>query len=153
MEPEDGAIVLAPGEGQRVPMGPSDVVFKVRGADTSGSFAVCEYTAGPGFAGPLPHIHWGHEEVFYVLEGELEIKIGERVVHATPGTFAMVPRGSVHSFANPGDRPAMLLGMFSPAGYEAYFEELQRLLEADPQASRETVGELMSRYQTELAET
>lgn len=152
MEPEDGAIVLAPGEGRRVTLGPADVVFKVTKEDTSGNFAFCEYTAAAGFAGPLPHIHWDHEEVFYVLEGNIDIKIGEHTVEAGAGTFAMVPRGSAHTFSNPGDSPAKLLGMFSPAGYEGYFEELRTMLESDPAASREAVGELMGRYQTELAD-
>src|SRR5947209_676865 len=41
----------------------------------------------PGQPGPYRHYHTNLTELFYVLEGELKLQIGEQVVQAGPGTF------------------------------------------------------------------
>ena len=42
-----------------------------------------EFQIAPG-GGAALHLHKGHSDSFYVLEGELEFRIGEETVHATP---------------------------------------------------------------------
>ena len=79
---------------------------------------------------PPPHIHHAHEEVFYVLEGELEFLAGTETVRAGAGTFVMVPIGALHTFSNPTDRPARFLNTFTPPRYIHYFEEMSKLFQA-----------------------
>ncbi len=43
-----------------------------------------------GSPGPLPHIHRRHDEAFYVLEGELTVRVGTRTVTAPAGSFVLV---------------------------------------------------------------
>ncbi len=45
-----------------------------------------------------------------------------------PGTFVLKPKGIPHTFWNAGPRPARLLEVIWPAGFERYFEELDQLL-------------------------
>ncbi len=40
------------------------------------------------------------------------------------------PRGVPHAFWNPGDKPARLLEIISPAGFEQYFTGLADILSA-----------------------
>ena len=117
-------IVLGPGEGRVISVLGNEISLKVVNEDTGGAFGIMEYTAGAGFSGPPPHVHKKMIEVFYVLEGELTIHMGERRITAPTGTFALVPAGDVHTFSNPGTAPVKMLVMFSPGGFEKYFQEM-----------------------------
>jgi quercetin dioxygenase-like cupin family protein len=54
-------------------------------------------TIPAGSPGPRPHIHRDHEEAFYVLEGELTVRVGTRTITAPAGSFVMVPRDVTHN--------------------------------------------------------
>ena len=73
--------------------------------------------------GPPPHIHHREDESFYVREGTLAIRMGDRTVNAAPGDFVHIPRGTVHCFKNTGNGHAKMLVTFTPAGMEKFFEE------------------------------
>jgi quercetin dioxygenase-like cupin family protein len=56
-------------------------------------------TSGPADAGPPPHCHpW--EEVYMVLDGELEVTIDGESHLVTSGGVAHVPAGVTHSYRN-----------------------------------------------------
>ena len=134
-------VVLGPGEGHamRMARNPDSMLLKANGDDTGQYYSTFEYNAVPHSPGVPLHMHEGHEEGFYILEGELELQLDTRVVRAGPGSFVLVPRGYAHRFANPGDRPCRFLAIFSPAGYENVFDLRIQLLEAgepDPEAIR-----------------
>lgn len=116
--PEDGgtgkAVVLDPGEGERL-TGENRVAY-VKAALPELTLSVFELEAG--FEGPEPHRHDDHVDSFYVLEGEIEFRLGDETVRAGPGTFVSAPPGSVHTFTRPGPAGARLLNMHSPdAGF------------------------------------
>jgi quercetin dioxygenase-like cupin family protein len=64
--------------------------------------------SGPQGSGPPPHHHpW--DEIFLVLEGQLEVTIGDdQIRRMGPGSIAHVPGGTVHSFRNVSDQMKML---------------------------------------------
>ena len=99
------------------------MVVKVGDGDTDGSYSVHDNIIPAGSQGPLPHLHRAHEETFYVLEGELTVRVGERRISAPAGSFVVIPRGVVHQPSNPGTEPTRVLLIFSPAGMENFFEE------------------------------
>ena len=104
--------------------GPGDrYTFLVTGAQSNGSLFIMEAIIPPG-GGPPLHIHHREEESFYLLDGTLEITLGEKKVKATTGDFVQIPRGTVHAFRNTGSTTARMLLLFSPAGMEKYFEEV-----------------------------
>ena len=75
-------------------------------------------------AGPLPHIHPNQVETFYVVEGLLEVMLGDQVYEARAGDFVHVSKGTPHGFINRSGTPAKLVATFVPAGdMEAYFRE------------------------------
>jgi quercetin dioxygenase-like cupin family protein len=79
----------------------------------------------PGFA-PPPHIHDHEDEAFYVLDGDVELQIGDEVSRIAAGTFAFVPRGTVHRFSCVGERPGRMLIAFTPGGLDQFFRESGR---------------------------
>jgi quercetin dioxygenase-like cupin family protein len=110
--------------------GPGDLYrFLVTGAESGGAYFAMEALVPPG-GGPPPHIHRNEDETFYVLEGEVSIRLGDKTVAAGAGDFVNVPRGIVHCFRNEGEAPARMILTFTPAGIERFFEEtLERALD------------------------
>lgn len=126
------AVIVAPGEGRFIAVGSTGggVTVKASEAETGGLCTVWEGRIEPGTVGAGPHYHHGRDEVFYVLEGEVVLRIGEERHIAGAGTFAFVPRETIHGFHNAGRSPATLLVMHHPAGFEHYLEEAQQLASA-----------------------
>ena len=130
----------------RMYWGPGDLYkFLVTGEETGGAYFAMEALVPPG-GGPPPHTHAREDETFYVLEGDVDFRLGDRRVTAGPGDFVNVPRGAVHNFHNAGSETARLILTFTPAGIERFFEEtLERAL--DPtQPPPDNVAEVSARY-------
>ncbi len=144
------AVVLKPGEGRPLPLGPIQMVVQEDGTHTRGTLGLAEFEVPPHAPTPPPHIHHAHEEGFYILEGELEFLAGTQTVRAGQGTFVMVPIGTVHTFSNPTDRPARFLNTFTPPLYLGYFEALSRLTQASVAPPPQQLAELMAHYDTEV---
>jgi mannose-6-phosphate isomerase-like protein (cupin superfamily) len=124
MTTEDGGLFVGPSDGRVLinPIG-GGMVIKASDQQTNGGYSLHENILPAGSPGPRPHIHRNHEEAFYVLEGELTIRIGPRTITAAAGSFVLVPRGVVHQPSNPGAQPTRVLLIFSPAGMDGFFAE------------------------------
>ena len=140
------AVVVGPGEGRFIAVGSTGagVTVKASAAQTGGLCSVWEGRVEPGTVGAGPHYHRGRDEFFYVLQGEVVLRIGDESHAAGAGTFAFVPRETIHGFHNASTDSAILLVMHHPAGFERYLEELQQL--AARHASREEWAELAARF-------
>jgi mannose-6-phosphate isomerase-like protein (cupin superfamily) len=68
-----------------------------------------------------PHVHHGHTDAFYVLEGELTFEIGGETMPVRAGGFVAVPPNVPHSFRNAGAGPARWLTIHTPDGGFAEF--------------------------------
>ena len=123
----DRAIVLQPGEGKTVTVLGDRYTYKAVGEQTGGAYGLVETAAPAGSSGPPPHVHPGEDEAFFVLEGEVTVLIGDRTLTASAGSFAFVPRGTLHTFSNPGTRETRFLAILSPAGFEKAFEEMAKV--------------------------
>ena len=128
MSTTNGSIIVPPGQGEVLSLMGVTLAFKAVSEHTDGALTVIEYTAPPHFTGPPPHTHQHTLEAFYVLEGELTLRIGDRTTKAEAGAFALARRGTVHAFSNPSDHPARFLILLSPGGMENYFHELPGLV-------------------------
>lgn len=102
----------------------------VRGGDTNGAYAILGFTSVAGGPPVRPHVHRNEEEAFYVADGEMTITLAGETHAAPAGTFVLVPRGTVHSYAHRGDGPARVLLIVSPPGFERHFEESPALRSA-----------------------
>jgi quercetin dioxygenase-like cupin family protein len=91
----------------------------VTGEDTAGRYTLIDMHVPPG-GGPPPHRH-DFEEMFTVLDGEVELTFrGEQLV-ARAGETINVPANAPHAFTNASGQPARLLCMCSPSGQENFF--------------------------------
>ena len=105
--------VRAPGEGDAYDFHGSRVVMKARGADTFGQLAVMESSYPSGLSVPA-HVHAGEDEMFYLLDGELELFCDDDRWVAVPGTFVFVPRDHPHGFVVTSEAPARALVIVGP---------------------------------------
>ncbi|MFD7230140.1 cupin domain-containing protein [Streptomyces sp. NPDC059881] len=161
----DGLLVPK-GHGRTLRAAAQQVTFKVTG-DMSRVSSSFEVVVPPGFDVGA-HVHARSEELFYVLEGELDMlafeprvrtgddwrhwesRSGRRSVHAGPGTVVVVPPGCPHAFANRTGEPARMFFQASPPpDHERYFEELIEILDAGGPPDHEAIAELRARYDIE----
>jgi quercetin dioxygenase-like cupin family protein len=88
------------------------------GDDTAGRYTLIDMHVPPG-GGPPPHRH-DFEEMFTVLEGEVELTFrGEHSV-ARAGETVNVPANAPHAFRNASGQPVRLC-ICSPPGQENFF--------------------------------
>lgn len=125
-------------------------LIKLFGAQTNGSFSLVEHSLGPGKLLAAIHTHRHEDEYSFVLEGEVMAQIGEEVVTAPAGTLVLKPRDIPHTVWNAGDRPARILEIISPAGFEEYFVELDKILSAPGQPDYDRIIALAGRYGLEF---
>jgi mannose-6-phosphate isomerase-like protein (cupin superfamily) len=111
-------VVHRPGEGESTELGTITFTIKADSDDTNGQYSLVE-AGGPVFA--TPHIHHTREEAFYVTEGKGAFLVGEDTVSAEPGSFLLVPRGTMHGFRADGEMRLLIL--HSPGGFEGFFRE------------------------------
>jgi quercetin dioxygenase-like cupin family protein len=90
---------------------------------TGGTYAVWENVVYPGRGVPL-HVHTREDETICVLDGELEIVLGDRTYSARVGDFAHMPRNVPHRFHNRRAKPARMILSFTPGGGEQLFLEI-----------------------------
>ena len=114
---------LASGEGEGLWFLNGLLTVKAGGSDTRNAFTLIEAVC-PAGTGPPPHIHHDEEEGFYLLEGELAITCGDKTWTASPGAFALLPRGIPHSFRASDARDARILQISSPAQFERFAAEM-----------------------------
>lgn len=144
--------VFAPGEGFDTARG-GRMAIKSRAEQTAGAFALLELVQPHDIPGPPLHVHHECDETYYVLEGTLTVRLGDRTLDAAAGSFVLIPRGVVHTFANRGAQPVRFLGTISPASYVAYIEEINALHAATSDGGRIDLArakEIGARYSTEF---
>lgn len=140
-------VILHSGEGRSVTIGTSTCTFKLTGKDTHNRFGLFEYILEPNTEGPSPHIHKKMTEIFYVVEGELELVLNQNTITAAAGTLMSVPENTPHGFSNRSSRRAKFLIMFCPAdSREKYFEGLAELKKDGREPSQEELLELMQKF-------
>jgi uncharacterized cupin superfamily protein len=91
----------------------------VSGSDTKGVYTLIDMHVPPG-GGPPPHRH-DFEEMFNVLEGEVEVTFRGDTFTARAGETINVPANAPHAFRNLAHQPSRLPCMCAPAGQDEFF--------------------------------
>ena len=100
--------------------------FLVTSAETKNRFFLLELRMKPGNE-PPPHLHYDQDEVYYILEGELEVYCMGEVRTVRAGETIFLPRNQAHAFyyLSPTLR---FLALLQPGGLDGY--GLDRYFEA-----------------------
>jgi mannose-6-phosphate isomerase-like protein (cupin superfamily) len=98
----------------------------------------------PRYIAPL-HLHCRDAEAWYVHEGTLRVRVGEQEVEAQAGSAVFVPRGTPHTYWNPGPGPLRYL-LVMTANIYRLIQEIHGMKERTPAALRA----VFARYDSEL---
>ena len=128
----DEAVVVREVDAEVLGMAPVTARLLADGGVTGGALSVMRTSLGEGANGALPHTHTQSAELFYVLDGRVQILTGDQVVPATEGDVAVVPPNMAHAFAAAPGHAAELLIVLAP-GIErfGYFRLLERLAKGE----------------------
>ncbi|MEA2348863.1 MAG: hypothetical protein QOG62_2650 [Thermoleophilaceae bacterium] len=140
--------IYRPGEGELHELPIGKFWIKATAEATEGRFYMSEAQLEPGVAGPPPHTHQNMVDMFYVLEGTLSVLAGEDWQDLPAGSFAAVPPGNVHTFANRSDEPVRFLNLGVPGGFETYMREFAEAMNA---GQLERLPELFERFDIQVA--
>ncbi|WP_266182128.1 cupin domain-containing protein [Dyella humicola] len=122
------AIAHSDGHNVKHPTG-ADMNIKVFASETGGTYSLMETVLPSGGVVPL-HIHESEDENNYILEGQLQMSIGDQVYDAGPGDYVVAPRGITQTFRNSGSTPCRFLTTFTPGGAEGFFKDAGELIAA-----------------------
>lgn len=101
------------------------VSVKATSEQTGGVFNLFEVACPPEYATPL-HIHYAEDVAVYILEGTLIFFWGNEKKVAIAGSYYYQPRGTPHGFRVDGGKPARILYMTIPAGFDRFVIEQER---------------------------
>lgn len=106
-------IIRAAGEGDKQSfLGGGLHTWKLLAEDTDGAFFLFEDVMVQGKTTPL-HRHPEADEMTYILEGEVIVKVDGKETRIGPGGMSFVPKGVPHAFLVVSDS-ARLLSLHSP---------------------------------------
>ncbi len=120
-----GVTVIPPGDGELVGDSPERRV-EILSDDSSLHATWSRY--GPHRDGADLHVHHRHTDLFYVLEGELTIRLGteDEGVSVPAGKLVRVPPLVVHGFRNASDADVTYLNLHAPGQGFAEFMRAMR---------------------------
>ena len=98
----------------------------------------------PRWIAPL-HLHRNDDEAWYVLEGRLCVKMGDEEVELRAGSGVLVPRGTPHTYWNPGSERVRYLLVMTSRIY-SLIQEIHATKERSPAIMRA----LFEKFDSEL---
>jgi quercetin dioxygenase-like cupin family protein len=146
-------------EARHISIAGNTYTILLSGADTGGRYCLIDMNVPPG-GGPPPHRH-DFEEMFTLLEGELEFTFRGETSTVRAGSTLNIPANAAHSFANRSGETARMLCMCTPAGQDEFFVLVgdpvdsrtappPQLTEEQQEEHRRRAHELAPRFRTEL---
>lgn len=121
--------VVIPAESGRI-LHSLGVRHKLTEQHTGGAIYFFDSEFGPGEGNRL-HVHRYEDEIAYVLEGALAVRLGDDRLEMSAGEIAFLPRNIPHALRNPLSTPSRYLFAAVPGGYiEHWFEAVEAAREA-----------------------
>lgn len=121
--PRSVGFVVGPDDGAAVHWLGSLTLVKITGVVTGGGLDVVDHRVPAGYAPPL-HVHRDQDEVFYLIDGTLDVTCAGDHWRVEAGSLVFLPRGVPHGFTVAADRPARTLLINAPAGFADIVVEL-----------------------------
>ena len=114
-------LVVENANAPEVPWRPGYRYFGLAGKDQGIACVVSQAILEPGAGAPL-HVHLSEDEVLIVLEGALDVRLGEERHLVEAGHTISIPAGMPHSFIAAGLVPAKFIGFLPKIGETIFLE-------------------------------
>lgn len=123
----------------------SGITLLADAAGTGGVLTSNRSFMAAGTDGAPPHLHSGAAELFFVLDGTLDVLLGEEIVTVTVNDLLVVPAGLPHAFAPAKDASADVLFVYTPSKPRFdYYRLLERLYTGEADAAE--LADTQDRY-------
>jgi len=126
------------------------VRHKLTSEQAAGAYYLCEAVFAPESGSPF-HIHRYEDEVIYVLEGAIDIRLDNEKLHAPVGGVVHLPKNIPHALYNPLKTPLKVMVYAIPGGLENFFNEVEAALESGT-LDNETYTKISTKYGIEWLE-
>jgi mannose-6-phosphate isomerase-like protein (cupin superfamily) len=116
------------------------VMLLADSSSTGGALSTVRVSLERGVDGARPHRHDRSAEMFYVLDGVVDVLAGDEIVRAEGGDVIIVPPRLPHAFsAQPGHRAELLIVIAPGIERFEYFRQLTRIArgEQPPESLRD----------------
>ncbi len=123
------------------------ILLKSRNSSSRMSAMVVDVPPG-GFV--PPHSHALEEEGYFVLEGALDLTVGDRVETLPSGGFGHVPPGTLHAYANRTSEPVRFLAWTVGGPIDEFFEAMSRSVKEMPRDAA-VMEEIATRFGVTMA--
>jgi quercetin dioxygenase-like cupin family protein len=130
-------------------------VIKATAADTGGQMTIVEMTEPPGAEAPR-HVHHREDESFWILEGDVTLRVGDATIEASAGDYAFGPRDIPHSY-KVGESGCRMLFICTPGGFEGLVRAMSEPAESrtlpppgDEPPNMERIAAIAETYGCEL---
>ena len=117
---------IPPGSGKVLKL--IGVTHKLISQQTGGGYYLFESEFDPESGNRL-HVHTYEDEVVYVVQGAIQIRLGDGKLEASEGGVAHLPKGIPHALYNPLKVPLRILALAIPGGMEQFFDELESVMQ------------------------
>jgi len=107
------------------------ITHRLTRPQTGGAYYLFEFGFDPESGNRL-HVHRHEDEVVYVLQGAIEIRLDGQTLRAGAGGVAHLPKTIPHALYNPLPAPSQYLGLAIPGGLEDFFDALEAALARGP---------------------
>ena len=114
--------------------------------DNGGAFSLLEASLVPGTE-PPPHVHSREDELFYVLEGEFDVYVGEEAFNVSTNECIFLPKFRPHALVIRSHRLRLLI-LYAPGGLEEAFNKMSL-----PAQNLEPPTEALTYSQSDLEQT
>ena len=116
---EPQPLFLPPGSGRVLDL--LSVTHRLTSDQSGGSIYIFESAFGPGEGNRL-HVHSREDEIAYVLEGALEVRLRDRTAILATGGVGRLPKYLPHAIRNPLETPSRYLFLAVPGGLDGWFD-------------------------------
>jgi mannose-6-phosphate isomerase-like protein (cupin superfamily) len=124
----DDALVVREADVEALGLTPLSTRLLADSDATGGALSIMRTTMGERIEGARPHTHSKSAELFYILEGQLQLLAGERVIIAGQGDLVVIPPDMAHAFATiPGHSADFLIVQAPGLPRFGYFRLVERL--------------------------
>ena len=120
VEPRVPPVLVEAGAGNVLRAFGEEVTVLLSSKQTGGAMSLWIEATPPG-GGPPPHYHLNEDETFVVQEGRFAFFRDGEWSELGPGGVAFMPKNSIHTFKNAGEKPGRLLISTTPGGFEVFF--------------------------------
>jgi len=114
--------------------------------DSNGAFSLLEAVLVPGNE-PPPHVHTREDELFYVLEGDFDVYVGEEAFNVSTNQCIFLPKFRPHALVIRPPRLRVLI-LYTPGGLEEAFSKMSL-----PAQNLEPPTEALTYSQSDLEQT